>query len=169
MAQPLFRWALILLLIVITPVQAQNILTVRSALRFENSMPTLKSSIEAHGYTVSHVQRCDSGLQGYGYVTDRYRVVFFGKLDEVRQLSEQHPELIPFLPLKIALFAEGEHTIISSINPSSLGDYYPSNELRVQFRRWENDLRSILRELQSSGSQVPGPHPAIRTGSAAAQ
>ncbi len=130
------------------PALAQNILTVRSGQDFERSMTALKSSIESHGYTVSHVQRCDSGLTGLGYETDRYRVVFFGKLDEVRQLSADYPELIPFLPLKIALFAEGEQTIISSINPISLGAFYRDADLDIQFRRWENDLRSILLELQ---------------------
>ena len=137
------------------PGYAQNILTVRSAQNFERSMASLKSSIESHGYRVSHVQRCDSGLTGLGYETDRYRVVFFGKLDEVRQLSADHPGLIPFLPLKIALFAEGDETIISSINPTSLGEFYRDAELEVQFRRWENDLRSILRELQIDKSTAP--------------
>lgn len=127
---------------------AQGILTVRSALGFEDSMPALKASIEAHGYTVSHVQRCDSGLQGFGYETDRYRILFFGKIDEVRDLSAAYPELIPFLPLKMALFAEGGNSIVSAINPVALGEFYPDEKLRLQFRRWENDLRSILADMQ---------------------
>lgn len=132
------------------PALAQNILTVRSEQDFERAMTTLKSSIESHGYAVSHVQRCDSGLTGLGYETDRYRVVFFGKLEEVRQLSAAYPQLIPFLPLKISIFAEGDESIVSSINPASLGGLYRDDKLRVQFRRWEADLRSILRELQSA-------------------
>ncbi len=139
-----------LLLAAWLPVAAQNILTARSSQDFEQSMSTLKSSIETHGYRVAHVQLCDSGLQGFGYQTDRYRVVFFGKLDEVRQLSAKHPDLIPFLPLKIAVFAEGDQTIISSINPASLGSFYTDEALRIQFKRWENDLRSIFTDLQVS-------------------
>ena len=75
---------LLLTLGCITPAIAQNVLTVRSAQDFENSMTALKASIETHGYAVSHVQRCDRGLTGLGYETDRYRVVFFGKLDEFK-------------------------------------------------------------------------------------
>ena len=127
---------------------AQSIFTVRSALDFEQSMSELKASIEAHGYTVSHVQRCDGGLHKFGYETDPYRVIFFGKLDEVRQLSAQRPDLIPFLPLKIAVFAEGKQTIISSINLASLNNFYDDRELSIQFKRWENDLQSILTDLQ---------------------
>lgn len=129
---------------------AQNIFTVRSTLDFEQSMAELKTGIEAHGYTVSHVQRCDGGLHQSGYETDFYRVIFFAKLDEVRQLSEKHPELIPFLPLKIAVFAEGEQSIISSINMTALNEFYDDRELHIQFRRWENDVKSILVDLQKS-------------------
>ena len=136
------------LLAMATPGLGQNIMTVRSVQDFERSMATLQSSIESHGYTVSHVQRCDSGLTGLGYETDRYRVVFFGKLDEVRRLSAEYPELIPFLPLKISIFAEGDESIVSAINPTALGSLYRDEELQVQFGRWENDLRSILSELR---------------------
>ena len=139
------------LLTLSSTLSAQGILTVRSALDFEASMPALKASIEAHGYTVSHVQRCDSGLQGFGYETDRYRILFFGKIDEVRNLSAEYPELIPFLPLKMALFAEGDNSIVSAINPIALGEFYPDEKLRIQFRRWEKDLRSILAEMQHRG------------------
>lgn len=131
------------------PAVAQNILTARSSQNFERSMLRLKASIESHGYTVSHVQRCDSGLTGLGYETDGYRVVFFGKLDEIRRLSAAHPALTPFLPLKISIFAEGDESIVSSINPAALGAFYRDEELQLQFSRWENDLRSILGELRS--------------------
>ena len=138
----------LLLVMFCLPAAAENILTVRSAQAFEQSMASLKASIEAHGYEVAHEQRCDSGLAGMGYHTDRYRIVFVGRFDEVRRLSAAYPELIPFLPLKIAVFAEGDQTIISTINPVSLGQFYPDAELQIQFRRWENDLRSILEQQQ---------------------
>ena len=145
----LFRILLIPgLLMLSLSASAQGILTVRSALDFEDSMPALKASIAAHGYTVSHVQRCDSGLQEFGYETDRYRILFFGKIDEVRRLSAEYPGLIPFLPLKIALFAEGDNSIVSAINPVALGEFYTDENLRRQFRRWESDLRSILDDIQ---------------------
>lgn len=150
---PLIKlWLALTLSLTSLPGIAQNILTVRSAQDFEHSMASLQASIETHGYRVAHVQRCDSGLTGLGYETDRYRVVFFGKLDEVRRLSADYPELIPFLPMKIAVFAEGEQTIISSINPSSLGEFYTDDQLRIQFKRWENDLRSILTDMQQGGT-----------------
>ena len=150
--------AAVLMLTACFPLAAQNILTVRSVQQFEQAMTALQSSIETHGYTVAHVQTCDSGLKGFGYETDRYRVVFLGKFAETRQLSEKYPDLIPFLPLKIAVFAEGDQTIASVINPSSLGAFYADEDLRIQFKRWENDLRSILADLQKNGHSYSTTH-----------
>lgn len=137
-----------------TTVSAQNILTVRSAQDFEQAISSLQIGIETHGYKVTHVQRCDAGLKSLGYGTDRYRVVFFGKLAEVRHLSKTYPQLIPFLPLKIAVFAEGEQTIISALNPASLGKFYAGAELGIQFKSWEKDPRSILTGMQQSGAKL---------------
>ena len=138
----------ILLCIASLPILAENIFTVRSAMNFEQSMTAVKASIEAHGYSVAHVQRCDGGLHKFDYATDPYRVIFFGKFDEVRQLSSRYPTLIPFLPLKMAVFAEGDETIISVINLAALAQFYDDSDLRIQFKRWENDLRSILSDMQ---------------------
>ncbi len=130
--------------------QAQEILTVRSSLGFEQAISFLQNNIESHGYRVSLVQRCDRGLNNSGHETDLYRVIFLGKRDEIRLLSKSHPELIPYLPLKIAIFAEGEQTILSTINPAALDALFADDVLHAYFRRWETDLRSILYEVQMS-------------------
>ncbi len=142
--------AIVLLSMLSLPLQAQNILTVRTDLSFDFAMSFLKNNIASHGYTVAHVQRCDHGLNGAGHETDLYRVIFLGKHDEIRRLTRERPELIPYLPLKIAVFAEGEYTILSTINPTALNVFFSDDSLRAQFRRWENDLRSILNEVQNS-------------------
>lgn len=133
------------------PAKAQEILTIRSNLNFDYTMEALKASIGVHGYTVSHVQRCDRGLAKAGHATDLYRVIFLGKLDEVRRLSQQRPDLTPFLPLKIAIFAEQDQTIVSAINPLALGRLFDDETLHAQFERWERDLRSILLQVRQQG------------------
>ncbi|MGB5200635.1 MAG: hypothetical protein WBR56_12120, partial [Sedimenticolaceae bacterium] len=72
----------------------------------------VKSSVEEHGYSVAHVQLCDGGMTDFGYKSDLYRVIFFGKLGEVRLISESYPELVAYLPLKIAVIAEAEETLL---------------------------------------------------------
>lgn len=127
---------------------AQNLLMVRTPQPFEATMNVLQQTLAEYGYAVGHVQRCDGGMADFGYKSDLYRVVFFGKLAEVRELSAKYPELIPYLPLKILLFAERDQTVLVALNPLELARRYEARQLQVQFLRWHSDLRAILQEVQ---------------------
>ncbi|TNF99041.1 MAG: DUF302 domain-containing protein [Gammaproteobacteria bacterium] len=132
----------------VTTAFAENLLMARSNRSFEVTLEVAKDSIAAHGYTVSHIQRCDGGLEGFGYVTDKYRVIFFGKPDEVRSLSEKYPHIIPFLPLKIAVYAEEDETLAAMFNPEEFSALFTEEELRTQFSRWKSDFVSILDDIR---------------------
>ena len=131
---------------------AEKVIMVRSYDSFEVTLEAVTKSLEGHGYTVAHVQRCDGGLTDFGYTTDLYRVLFFGKPDEVRQWSRKVPEVIPYLPLKIALIAEDDQVIISSFNPEELGQMFTDRQLQIQFSRWKNDIESVMREASGAVS-----------------
>jgi uncharacterized protein (DUF302 family) len=107
-----------------------------------------KQTIAEYGYTVAHVQKCDGGMAEFGYHSDKYQLLFFGKLDEVRRLSHEYPELIPFLPIKMAVFAEHDETVIVVLDPLELGRYITDAKLQVQLARWRSDLRAMLQELR---------------------
>lgn len=129
---------------------ADELLIVRSTQAFEETMSTLQAAIASAGYKVSRVQRVDVGLEARGYKTDKYRVVFYAKPDEVTQLSAAHPELIPYLPLNIAIFAEGDNTILVTNRPGVLAGFFPDPALKPVFARWEKDLREILDEVREA-------------------
>lgn len=140
--------ALVLLLAPFAGAHAEDLFMVRSDLPFPETMATLQDSIRQHGYVVTRVQRVDIGLIAMGYKTDKYRVVFFAKLDETQRLAKEHPELIPYLPQKISIFAEEDQTVLIASNPAVLKALYPDRTLAKQFDRWENDLRSIFEEFR---------------------
>ena len=142
--------ALLVILLVLSsgPGYAQPMLMARSTLDAEVTMESLQQALEAYGYTIAHIQRCDGGLADFDYQTDYYRVVFFGKIEEVRNLSSKYPELIPYLPLKIAVFAEGAETILSSFNPVDLAEYFDDPALKFQLVRWYNDINAIFNDLR---------------------
>jgi uncharacterized protein (DUF302 family) len=127
-----------------TPALAEDLLMARSKQEFPEAMLALQESITNQGYTISRVQRVDIGLTAMGYKTDKYRVVFFGKPDEVRELVETHPELVPYLPQKISIFAEADDTLLVAINPQQFKQFFDDPELAQVFERWEADLRAIL-------------------------
>ena len=120
----------------------------RSVLPFPEAMLALQESIRDHGYTVSRVQRVDIGLTGMGYKTDKYRIVFAGKLDEIRYLTEKVPQLIPFLPPKISIFAEGEQTILVTSHPKLYAEIAGDDVDPVIFERWASDLQSIFHDVR---------------------
>jgi len=132
------------------PALAEDMIMTRSVLDFPEAMLALQESIAAHGYTVSRVQRIDVGLTGMGYKTDKYRIVFAGKIAEIRELTDKAPQLTPYLPPKIAIFAEGDQTILVTINPKLYADIAGEAIEPVFFDRWESDLRSIFYDVNTA-------------------
>lgn len=123
---------------------ADQLIMARSQQNFEEAMSTLQAAIAAKGYKVTKVQRVDVGLEAKGYKTDRYRVVFYGKPGEIEALSAAHPDLVPYLPLSVAIFAEEGNTILTTARPSLLKQFYPDPSLAPVFDRWETDLVGIF-------------------------
>ncbi len=142
------------LLLVLFPVFAGNLLMVRSSLGFPEAMAVLQNAIIKQGYTISRVQRVDVGLTRAKYKTDKYRVVFFGKKKEMAKLTREFPDLIPYLPLKIAIFAEADQAILVAVNPDQLAlmykGVYKAGKLRKYFRKWKKDIRQILKTVANS-------------------
>ena len=137
----------LLLCLLFTPqtyaVVTGEMIMVRSSEAFPEAMSLLQESIIKQGYTISRVQRVDVGLSAKGYKTDKYRVVFFGKGKEIKSLSEKYPQLIPYLPLKIAIYAEGESTILISANPAIFHDLFKLPELKPVFDTWLKNITII--------------------------
>lgn len=129
-------------------VAADELFMVRSSHAFPETMATLQEAITGHGYTVSRVQRVDIGLTDSGFKTDMYRLVFFAKPDELRDLSQRYPHLIPYLPWPITIFAEGEETLLVTANPAALHALAHNDELQRLFRRWSVEFRAILEEVR---------------------
>ena len=115
---------------------------------FPESMRALQNMIIKKGYVVSRVQYVDKGLKVKGYETDLYRVVFFGKKDEILSIQKEFPALIPFIPLTITIFESGSLTSISSINPLSVTNLYNSKTITKMIKSWRDDLEDIFKQYQ---------------------
>jgi uncharacterized protein (DUF302 family) len=139
-----------LLLLFTVAASAEDMIMMRSMQPFPEAMLALQQSIAEHGYTVSRVQRIDVGLTGMGYETDKYRIVFAGKIDEIRMLTENAPQLLPYMPPKISIFAEGDQTVLVTINPLLYGKIAGDAIDPVFFARWESDLRSIFHDVSNA-------------------
>lgn len=144
------RFLITLLLLVCLPAQAENMIMIRVNHSFDNSMILIKEKLNEYGYKIAHIQKCDGGLSDFGYKTDMYKSVFYGKFEETRRLSHEFPQVIPYIPLKIAVMKEENSVVIVSLNPLILGEFFPERELGVQFARWESDIRAIFEEVSKA-------------------
>lgn len=133
-----------------TAVFASNLIMARSHENFPEAMLTLQSSIKEHGYTVARVQRIDIGLTGMGFKTDKYRVVFVGKKEEIQYLTKKYPELTPYMPPKVSIFAENQDTVVVTVNPAVYKDMIDDEEDRRIFDRWENDVYSVFKDFSEA-------------------
>lgn len=127
-----------------------EMLMARTGQSFPEAMMKLQEELKKSGYTISRVQRVDIGLTKSGYQTDKYRIVFFGTADEVKLLSDRHPELIPHLPWKIAIFAEDEDTLLVSVDPTLFTDKQHPDSYKI-LKRWSQDIQSIFDVLRQEG------------------
>jgi uncharacterized protein (DUF302 family) len=136
-----------------TTAVADELILARVPAAFPETMNTLQEVIRNHGYTVSRVQRVDVGLTKTGYQTAEYRVVFFGKPEQIEKLPQRYPELVPYLPLSITIFAERDETLLVALNPTKLSDFFPQKELRKYFQEWEQAVVDIVEKVKAEESR----------------
>ena len=140
-----------LALLLCAPVTAGDLMMARVNRLFPEAMTLLQSAISSRGYTVTRLQQVNENLQRREFKSDMYRVVYFGKYEEVRQATARNPNLIPFLPLNITIFAEGDQAILVTSHPQMLRDFFPDPELKPLFERWEKDMLEIMDEVREAG------------------
>lgn len=134
-----------------SPASAQEkLLSVRTSQDFELALEQVQDVLKQHGFSVAHIQKCDSGLQGMGYKTDDYKIVFFGRVEEVRALSKQYPDLVPLFPFKLAIYTQGDATVLSVLNPESVAPLLDADPaLQQQLQAWGKEFRAVLADLQT--------------------
>ena len=135
-------------------VLASDLIMARSHEKFPEAMLTLQTSIKEHGYTVARVQRIDIGLTGMGYKTDKYRVVFVGKKDEIQYLTKKYPRLTPYMPPKVSIFAEKGDTVLVTVNPVIYKEMVDDDEDKLIFDRWANDIYSVFDDFSMAAEEV---------------
>jgi len=119
------------------------------SLDFPEAMAHLQDSIHHAGYRVSRIQHVDKGLIDRGYETDKYKVVFFGKPDQLAQVVGSYPALIPFVPLNITIAREADSTSVSALAPRQYGALGLPADAAALIARWEQDVEAIVRRYAS--------------------
>ena len=145
------KWSVVWIAVFLSaPALASDLLIARVNRMFPEAMTLLQSAISSRGNTVTRLQQVNENLQRREFQSDMYRVVYFGKHEEVRQATARNPQLIPFLPLNITIFAEGDETIMVASHPQMLREFFPDPELQPLFERWEKEMVEIMDEVREA-------------------
>ena len=148
--QHIIKITFILLLFLSTSsIQAEGLMMARTKQSFPEAMLKLQYSIKKLGYKISRVQRIDIGLTKSGYATDKYRIVFFGKKEEIDFISSKYPHLTPYIPWKVAIFAEQQDTLIVTADPMHFSNKKHSGANKYLLA-WKKDLKKIMTIFRSS-------------------
>jgi hypothetical protein len=93
----------------------------------------------------------DKGLRKFGYETGLYRIVFFGRPQQMAMVRENHPGLIPYLPLKIMLFEDGGSVVAVVMEPVTLADLFDDSAIQKLLDSWQKDLMMIMSLYERCG------------------
>lgn len=129
--------------------RADEVLEAHCNMTFPEAMMELQEAIQHSGYKIARIQKVDKGLQGSGYKSEKYRIIFFGRPNEISTLKEKYPDVIPLLPLKIALYADKEKSVAVIANPKMYSKLYDNKELNIIFMRWQHDVNGIIKNFKS--------------------
>ena len=149
-SRPYLTLVFILLLSAMGAVRADQLLMARSLQMFPEAMTSLQSAISTRGYKITRLQEVNENLARRDFKSDMYRVVFFGKYEEIKALTAQYPELVPFLPLNITIFAEDNQAILVSAHPRELEKFFPDPRFKPVFERWEKDVSEMMDEVREA-------------------
>lgn len=162
----MLRWVVLIVLLSCRPVLAdQSFLQASCDMPFPEAMVSLQEAIANHGYTVSRVQHVDKGLRQRGYESGLYRVVFFGRPHEMAMVRVNQLGLMPYLPLKITLFEDGEHVVASALQPATLAPFFRDEKVQQLLDSWQTDLTKIIAVYAQCGEtlreldETPQPSP----------
>jgi len=139
----------ILIFLCFSTAQAEGMMMARTKQSFPEAMLKLQETITELGYSISRVQRIDIGLTSSGYATDKYRIVFFATKDEIDIITKKYPHLLPFVPWKIAIFAEQQDTLLVATDPMLLSNskYKGADQYLL---KWKKAIKTILDTLRES-------------------
>lgn len=145
------RFLILLCLLCSAPLLASDLLMVRSQLAYPDAQPRLEAAIQEQGYEVSEAERVDISLVVTGFAKGNYRVITYGKPDEISMVAKGYPELLPYLPLQVVIFSERDTSLLVAVSPLYLKKFFIQPELDDLFDRWNQDLQMILEAVRDAG------------------
>lgn len=144
------------LLLITTHTFANSVIMEKTSYDFSHTWLNLQKYTKKQGYTVSFKQRCDLGLKKVHYDSNKYRVLFFGKYQEIKDITSRNPEITPHLPLSITSiegYDDENITTLVSASPKAWLSLVKSKQDKAIVNQWHLDILQIIQNTKNDIKQ----------------
>ena len=121
---------------------------------FNQTWYSLYNQVKKSGYQTTYLQRCDFALKQRKYESNKYRILFFGKYENMEYLSKKYPKIVPFLPLKVVVIEEKNQTLLLANMPNILLEIVRGGDVHI-INKWQKDMEDIFTKIQNRYKQKP--------------
>lgn len=111
---------------------------------FPETMMRLQDELQSQGYRVLRVQSVDRGMEKAGYHLDKYRIIFFGKPEDLNRVLEDYPAFASFLPLSITVYEEGGQTKILNMPYKKIKQAAPTPDIALLVDTWQEETLTVI-------------------------
>ncbi len=94
---------------------------------FKSAFFDLKQGIESANYSIIAIAPISTGIKGIGYKIPELKVVEFCKLLYGYKLLKYNMNYAAFMPCKIAIYKDGEYTVMISLLPTYFSKLFKNN------------------------------------------
>jgi uncharacterized protein (DUF302 family) len=143
---------LLFVLLITTNVFAGSVIMEKTQYDFSHTWLNLQKYTKKQGYNIGFKQRCDLGLKKMHYKSNKYRILFFGKYQEMKDITKRNPEITPHLPLAITSiesYDDKNVTTLVSASPKEWLNLVKSKEDKAMINRWHLDILQIIKNTQN--------------------
>ena len=106
--------------------------TRKTAKSYAATLSAVQEAAKTEGFKISGVHDLAASLLKEGIEREPYAVVEVCKAELAAQVLKAEPRFGVFMPCRIAVYQQGENTIVTSVLPTRLLTFFPANKAEVK-------------------------------------
>jgi len=113
---------------------------------FEEAVAAVQMKAAENGFRVLHTHDIAATLSEKGFPREPLKVIEICNARYASKVLEKDVKISLMLPCPISVFVQGGKTYISTLLPSSIGDFFPQAGIRDLAQEVENIVLKIVQE-----------------------
>lgn len=116
----------------------------------DETVTAIVDAAKLQGFRVMHIHDIASSMHNAGFASQPYAVVELCRADIAHGVLLAEPRFGAFLPCRIAVYAQGGETVLTTVLPSNLLAFFPTNDdIAAAARHVDSLLEKIIEQAAS--------------------